>query len=214
MKLYILIILALIIGLTESCKEPVKEFTIDGDVQHITLKLYADSTFTEQVTEIEDSYEYSGHWQGSLQEDSTFMTQATYKGLKVLTMTPTKTYRIHDGSAVLFDNSSNNNIEKLGTNPGWLLTDFLDFDEIKLVKIHNVNGPHYLSLEQWKQIESELKKARSIGGLICKPSGPCLTFELVSGELIQGCVCGDLINFESDFQGSFRIEKNVNFHNF
>ena len=217
MKPHILIILALIIGFLESCKDPIKEFNIDSDVQHITLKLYADSTFIEKVEGVEDSYEYSGHWKGSLQENSFFTTRTTNKGLKVLTITPTKTYRIHNGNAILIDNSSKKslgNVKKLGTDPGWLLTDFLDFKEIKQVKIHNVNGPHYLNKEQWRQIKSEFKKAKSVGGLRCKPSGPCLTFELESEETIQGCVCGDLINFESYFRGSFRIKNYMNFHDF
>ncbi|MEH6765370.1 MAG: hypothetical protein V7655_12780 [Aequorivita antarctica] len=213
----IVILLVLIFGLLESCKEPVKEFEIGNDLQHVTLKLYADSTFIEQVKEIQDSFEYSGKWKGNLDEDSIFTTYATNKGFQIITSTPTKTYRIENDRAVVINDSSSHtltNVEKVGTDAGWLLTDFLDFEQIKQVKIQNVNGPHYLNTGQWNLIEKELKKSKSVGGLRCKPSGPCLTFELKSGQTIQGCVCGDLINFESYLQGSFKLEKRMNFHNF
>ena len=95
----ILIIAILTISTLSSCFKPIKEYQLDNDVQHITLKLYADSTFTELIDEIEDSYEYSGNWTGNLKEGSTFTTVATKKGLQIITLTPTKTYRIENGKA-------------------------------------------------------------------------------------------------------------------
>jgi hypothetical protein len=87
-----------------SCSEPIREYILNDDVQHITLKLYADSTFIQQVEEIEDSYEYSGNWKGSLEEDSTFTTVATKKGFQIITLTPTNIYQIKNGTAVRLEN--------------------------------------------------------------------------------------------------------------
>jgi hypothetical protein len=100
MKTHSLIIFVLIIGLLGSCDKPVKEFQIDSDVQHRTLKLFKDSTFIEEVEEIENSYQYSGIWAGSLAEGKTFNTTATQKDYQILTLTPLHVYRIVNGQAV------------------------------------------------------------------------------------------------------------------
>ena len=91
-----------------SCSKPIKEFKIDNDVQHITLKLYSDSTFIEIVEEIEDSYEYSGIWSGDLTENSIFRTTATKKGFQIITLTPIKEYKIINGKAIILSNSKEN----------------------------------------------------------------------------------------------------------
>lgn len=106
------------------------------------------------------------------------------------------------------------NVEKNGMLSGYLLPEFMDFEEVKQIKISNVKGPHYLTKSQWKEIKTNLIKAKSVGGLRCKPSGACLSFELNNGEQITGCICGDLINFESSFSGSFRLPSKMNFHNY
>lgn len=80
--------------------QPVKAFRINSDVQHIHLKLYADSTFVEEVEEIEDSYSYSGNWTGSYIEDSVFTITATQKGSQIITLTPTKRFKVVNGEAV------------------------------------------------------------------------------------------------------------------
>lgn len=92
------------IGLLGSCDKPVKEFQIDNDVQHRTLKLFEDSTFIEEVVEIEDSYQYSGTWTGSLSEGKTFKTISTNKGIQILTLTPIHEYQIVKGQAVEKEN--------------------------------------------------------------------------------------------------------------
>ncbi len=84
-----------------SCSEPIKEFKINSDVQHVVLKLYEDSTFIEEVYEVEDNYEYSGNWKGSLLEDSIFITYTSYKKMNVLTTIAEKEYQIINGQAVL-----------------------------------------------------------------------------------------------------------------
>jgi len=83
-----------------SCQRPVEEFQIDTDVQHKTLKLFKDSSFVEEIKEIEDSYQYSGEWTGDLTEGSTFRTIATRKVHQILTLTPVHEYRIVNGHAV------------------------------------------------------------------------------------------------------------------
>ena len=100
MKTHLLIISLLTIGLLGSCDKPVKEFQIDNNVQHRTLKLFEDSTFVEEVIEIEDSYQYSGTWTGSLSEGETFKTVSTNKGIQILTLTPIHEYQIVKGQAV------------------------------------------------------------------------------------------------------------------
>ena len=83
-----------------ACSNPVKEFEINDDVQHITLKLYADSTFIAEVEEIEDSYEYSGIWSGNPSEGSTFTTTTTKRGFQIMTLTPKNEYLIKNGSLI------------------------------------------------------------------------------------------------------------------
>lgn len=84
-----------------SCSEPIKEFKLDTDVQHITLKLYEDSTFIKEVEEIEDNYEYSGIWKGKLSEGDSFTTITYQKGLQIITLTPIHNYEIKNNSAIL-----------------------------------------------------------------------------------------------------------------
>lgn len=100
MKTHFLIIFILIIGLLGSCDEPIKEFQIDSDVQHRSLKLFEDSTFIEEVSKIEDPYQYSGTWTGSLSEGKTFKTISTKKGKQILTLTPIHEYQIVKGQAI------------------------------------------------------------------------------------------------------------------
>jgi hypothetical protein len=83
-----------------SCSKKVKVFKINDDVVHITLTLFDDSTFVEDVHEIEASYEYSGIWTGNLSEDSLFTTTKTRSKFNILTLTPTNTYKIKNGEAV------------------------------------------------------------------------------------------------------------------
>jgi len=104
MKTHLLIISILTIGLLGSCDKPLKEFQLDNDVQHRTLKLFKDSTFIEEITEIEDSYQYSGTWTGSLEEGDTFKTISTKKGNQILTLTPKHEYRLENGYPVEIEN--------------------------------------------------------------------------------------------------------------
>ncbi|WP_291726467.1 hypothetical protein [Bernardetia sp.] len=61
------------------------------------MKLFTDSTFIEEITEIEDSYQYLGTWTGSLKEGDTFKTITTKKGSQILNLTPKHKYRIVNG---------------------------------------------------------------------------------------------------------------------
>jgi hypothetical protein len=190
---------------------------MESDQHQTTLMLYTDSTFIEVVKEAHDHYTFSGTWRGSIKEGSSFTTHTTHKGYDTTTLFPAKTYTIHQGKAILVEYTPNQpppNIEKLDTHAGRFLSELLDFERIKQVEILNQNGPHYLSQKQFKQILEVLKTAKSLGGLLCKPSGPCLTFELEDGRKIQACVCDDLINFESYLYGSFKMQNSLNFHNF
>ena len=83
-----------------SCQRPVKVFQIDTGDQHKTLMLYKDSTFLEEIQEIDDSPQYSGTWTGDLKEGSTFKTIATKKGNQIITLTPIHKYGIMNGQAV------------------------------------------------------------------------------------------------------------------
>ncbi|WP_338790282.1 hypothetical protein [Bernardetia sp. MNP-M8] len=100
MKIYLFSIFTLVILTLTSCEKPIKVFQIDTDVEHKILKLYKDSTFVEEIDEIEDSYQYLGNWTGSLKEGSTFKTIATRKGYDIITLTPIQTYRVINGQAV------------------------------------------------------------------------------------------------------------------
>ena len=104
MKTHLLIISILTIGILGSCDTPIKEFQLDSDVQHKTLKLFKDSTFIEEITKVEDSYQYSGTWTGSLEEGKTFKTFSTKRGYQILTLTPIHKYRIVNGVPVEIGN--------------------------------------------------------------------------------------------------------------
>jgi len=104
--------------------------------------------------------------------------------------------------------------KKNGMKKGWHLKDFIDFDDIKQIKIRNDDGPHYLNKKEKKEIISIVENATSVGGIICKPQWLALIFEFKNGNKIEGYICGNLINFEDSFSGSFKIEKKVNFNNY
>ena len=101
MKNFFIHIIILFFLIICSCSEPIKEFNLDTDVQHVTLKLYKDSTFIEQVEELEDSYNYSGIWKGKLNEGDTFTTITTQSGLQIITQTPINNYKIKNKTAIL-----------------------------------------------------------------------------------------------------------------
>ena len=86
--------------LLTSCSQKVKEFKINSDLEHVTLILYSDSTFTEEIKELEDTYTYAGNWTGNHSEGSTFTTTTTSKGLTILTQTPKKTYKVKNNRAI------------------------------------------------------------------------------------------------------------------
>ncbi len=97
---------------------------------------------------------------------------------------------------------------------GHKLSEFIDFDQIKNVLIRNVNGSHHLTKRQWKELKDNILNSISNGGLYCKPQWLGFIFELKNGDRIEGTVCGNLINFESKFSGSFEIKEEINFHNY
>jgi hypothetical protein len=84
-----------------SCSTPIKEYRVDSKNQQAILKLYSDSTFVEKIKE---GSEYSGNWFGNLSDDSTFTTTATKVDFKIMTLTPTKTYKIKKEQAIRIDN--------------------------------------------------------------------------------------------------------------
>jgi len=97
---------------------------------------------------------------------------------------------------------------------GTLLSQRLDFENIVKVELRNVKGLHDLSSPNWNSLKPLLMDSRATGSLVCKPSGPCLYFHMKDGSIIRACLCDDLINFEAPFEGSFRLEKKLNFHNY
>jgi len=189
-----------------SCTKPIIEFKLNTDVQQIILKLYKNNTFVKEVDEIEDSYKYSGYWQGNFKDGDTICFMTTMKDYSVLTNTPKEYFKIINGKL--------EPIIKNGFEKGWRLSDFLNFNDIKRVKIRNVDGPHYLTKKQLNEFKPDLINARSIGGLICKPQWLTLFFELKGGNIIEGSICGNLINFEDKISGSFRIEREIDFNSY
>ena len=95
-----LLLINLLILLISSCQEPIKEFNIDSDVEHRTVKLYPDSTFKEISEEAKNTYEYTGSWKGRLDEGEVFLTTSEMEGYNVLTNTSTRVYLIKNGQAV------------------------------------------------------------------------------------------------------------------
>jgi hypothetical protein len=184
------------------CKKPIKEFQIDTNNKKEIVKFYSDSTFTLES----DENDYSGNWNGSLKEGDTVSTTSTMNGYNVLTLTPKESFEIINGQLT--------RLKKDGFQKGWKLYELIDFAKIENVKIRNVDGPHHLTKKQWNELKSDLMNSKSIGGLICKPQSLALIFEFKDGKTIEGSICGSLINFEDKISGSFRIEREINFHNY
>lgn len=53
-------------------RKPVREFHLEPEPVRLDIKLYADSTFEETMQELEGTYEYSGRWQGCVEEGGVF----------------------------------------------------------------------------------------------------------------------------------------------
>jgi hypothetical protein len=123
-----------------------------------------------------------------------------------MTLTPTECFKITGKQLT--------RIKRDGFQKGWKLSEFIDFSKIENIKIRNIDGPHYLTKDQWNEIKYDIKNAKSVGGLICKPQWLALIFEFKDGESIEGSICGNLINFEDRISGSFRIEREINLHNY
>ncbi len=62
--------------------------------------MYADSSYREISEEVEDTYEYTGSWKGSLDEGEVFFTTSGMEGFNVLTNTSTKVYLTKNGQAI------------------------------------------------------------------------------------------------------------------
>ncbi len=184
------------------CKKPINQFEIISDKQKGILEVYSDSTFSLQSGE----NEYSGNWTGKLNEGDTISITSTMNGYNVMTLTPTESFKITSKGLT--------RIKKDGFQKGWKLLELIDFSELENIKIRNVDGPHYLTEKQWDEIKSDIINAKSIGGLMCKPQWLALIFEFKDGKNIEGSICGDLINFEDEISGSFRIEREINLHNY
>lgn len=86
-----------------ACSSPIQEFDIAKDSQQSTLKLYADSTFIEEVDTEQGPHSYKGTWSGSLEEGDTFVTKANSRDLQSITLTFDNQYTIQQGKAILLD---------------------------------------------------------------------------------------------------------------
>jgi hypothetical protein len=184
------------------CRKPIKEFQIDTNNKKEIVKFYSDSTFTLES----DKNDYSGNWNGRLKEGDTVSISSTMNGYNVLTSTPKESFEIINGQLT--------RLKKNGFQKGWKLSELINFAMIENIKIRNVDGPHYLTKKQWNEIKSDIINSRSIGGLMCKPQWLVLIFEFKDGKSIEGSICGNLINFEDEISGSFRIEREINLHNY
>jgi len=189
-----------------SCSKPIKEFELNNDVQKITIKLYKNNKFIKEVNELEDSYKYSGEWHGNFDESDTIFLLTTMKGFNILTNTPKEYFKIIDSKLIP--------VLKNGLEKGWKLIDFLNFDNIKRVKIRNVDGPHYLTKKQLNEFKPDLMNAKSMGGLMCKPQWLALIFEFKNGDLIEGSICSNSITFEDEILGSFKINRRIDFNKY
>ncbi len=184
------------------CEKPIKEFQIESNDKKEILKFYSDKTFTLESGE----NEYSGNWTGGLKEKDTVSIITTMNGYNVMTSTPIETFEIIDGKLT--------RLKKDGLKKGWKLSELIDFNKIENIKIRNVNGPHHLTKTQWNELKADIMNSKSVGGLMCKPQWLALIFEFKEEESIEGSICGNLINFENGIIGSFRIEREINFHNY
>ena len=182
------------------CKKPIREFQLELNGKKEIVKFYGDKTFILESGE----NEYSGNWTGGLKENDTVSIITTMNGYNVMTLTPKETFEIIDGKLT--------RLKKDGLKKGWKLSELIEFNKIENVKIRNADGPHHLTKTQWNEIKSDIINSRSIGGLMCKPQWLTLIFEFKDGKTIEGSICGSLINFEDVISGSFRIEREINFH--
>lgn len=103
MKLSLPYLLALLLYCCSSCSSPIEEFEIYKDSHQSTLKLYADSTFVEEVNTEQGHHSYKGTWSGSLEEGDTFVTKTNNRDLQSITLTFDNQYTIQEGKAVLLD---------------------------------------------------------------------------------------------------------------
>jgi hypothetical protein len=65
---------------------------------HLNLTLYADSTFHETLEEVEDTYEYSGVWRGSVAEDSVFTLYIPVENAARTTYVPQWSFLVNNGT--------------------------------------------------------------------------------------------------------------------
>lgn len=78
-----------------ACNKPIKEFTLsDG----MTLQLFSDSTFSQDIRLLERKYNVSGTWTGSVLEGNSFTTTRSGNGLEKEVVT---TYIIKNENAAL-----------------------------------------------------------------------------------------------------------------
>jgi len=97
-------VLFLFILIITSCSKPIKVFELNSDVEHLTIKLYADSTFQKVVGNVEEKNSFTGEWTGDLTNDSIFSTKTTRQGFTPLTQIYTHNYKIIDGNIIDIDN--------------------------------------------------------------------------------------------------------------
>lgn len=70
--LHTLLLFLFAFALTSCGRKPVREFHLEPEPVRLDLRLYADSTFEETAEELEGTYEYTGKWKGSLEENGVF----------------------------------------------------------------------------------------------------------------------------------------------
>ena len=184
------------------CKNQVKEFEIISNDKKEIFKFYSNKTFTLESGE----NEYSGNWTGGLKEKDTVSIITTMNGYNVMTLTRKETFEIINGKLT--------RLKKDGLKKGWKLSELIDFNKIENIKIRNVNGPHHLTKTQWNEIKADIMNSKSLGGLMCKPKWLAIIFEFNDKTTIEGYICGNILNFEDTITGSFRIEREINFHNY
>ena len=184
------------------CKKPIIKFQLESKDKKEIIKFYADNTFTLKSGE----NEFSGNWTGGLKEKDTVSIITTMNGYNVMTLTPKESFEITNGKLT--------RLKKDGLKKGWKLSELIDFNKIENIKIRNIDGPHHLTKTQWNEFKADIMNSKSLGGLICKPQWLALIFEFNDKTSIEGYICGNLINFEDEITGSFRIEREINFNNY
>lgn len=108
-----------------------------------------------------------------------------------------------------------NILKKHSSEAGVSLFDVINLNNIEHVKIRNVHGPHHLSEDQWMEIQAYLNEAVSVNGLLCKPQTLALIFEFADGEVLEGYICGQHINFEESLlYGSFTLSEEIILNNY